>query len=317
MIVITGAAGFIGSQMVNHLNESGFTDLILVDDFKPIEKKVNWQDKQYLKTIDRKIFYKNIFYYSGIHAIIHLGARTDTTETNPEIFQELNLDYSKKLWEYSAQHQIPFLYASSAATYGDGTLGFSDQHNDTVKATPLNEYGISKNEFDKWALSQGSAPPHWYGFKFFNVFGPNEYHKGRMASVVFHAYKQIVETEKMKLFRSHREDFRDGEQKRDFIYVKDVVRVLGSFLKGKPTSGIYNLGTGKAKTFTDLVEAVFAALGKNPEIEFIDTPEDIRENYQYFTEAQMDKTNSVLAGYEFMSLESAIKDYILNHLNTL
>ena len=221
--------------------------------------------------------------------VFHIGARTDTTEFDVEIFNRLNLNYTKDIWKICAENEIPMVYASSAATYGDGSLGYDDNHDIVEKLKPLNVYGESKNNFDKWALKQEKTPPSWYGLKFFNVYGPNEYHKGRMASVIMHAVKQIKETGGMKLFRSHRPDYSDGGQLRDFVYVKDVVEVMLFLWEYEVESGLYNLGTGKARTFLDLAKATFKALGVEENISFIDTPEDIRDKYQYFTEANMTK----------------------------
>jgi ADP-L-glycero-D-manno-heptose 6-epimerase len=249
--------------------------------------------------------------------VFHIGARTDTTEFNMAVFEELNIGYSKAIWTTCTLHQIPLVYASSAATYGDGALGYSDMDPElSFSLQPLNPYGVSKNDFDKWALSQTDTPPAWYGLKFFNVFGPNEYHKGRMASVVFHAFNQIREHGGMKLFRSHRPDFSDGGQLRDFVYVKDVVEVMGFLManEGQSGSGLYNLGTGKARTFRDLAEGVFNALKVAPKIDFIDTPLDIRDKYQYFTEARMEKLYNRGYTKPFFSLEEAIDDYIQGYL---
>ena len=296
-IVVTGTAGFIGSVTVQYLNEQGFSQLLLVDDFGVEAKRNNWEQKQFLKVIERQAFLDQLptLDYT-IDAIIHLGARTDTTEFNYAIHDALNVQYSKALWLYATEKQIPFIYASSAATYGNGENGYDDNHEILDKLEPLNPYGISKNEFDKWAIAQTNQPPNWVGLKFFNVYGPNESHKGRMASVIFHAFNQIKETGLVKLFRSHHPDFKDGEQLRDFVYVKDVVKVIAWMLNemlsnswGKEKNGLYNLGTGKARSFYDLAANVFIAQGLAPNIEFIDMPMDIRDKYQYFTEAKIDK----------------------------
>jgi ADP-L-glycero-D-manno-heptose 6-epimerase len=317
MIVVTGAAGFIGSCLVSQLNRLGICDLVLVDDFSNLEKNKNLEGKKYHQKIDRSNFFSWLTQEKPeIHFVYHIGARTDTTEFNKEIFDELNVLYSQNIWTYCTTNFIPLVYASSAATYGLGEHGYEDDHLIIPKLTPLNPYGDSKNEFDKWALSQINQPPFWAGLKFFNVYGPNEYHKGRMASVIFHSFNQIREKGSVKLFRSHNPDFKDGEQLRDFIYVKDLVDVC-LFLKAKkPTSGIYNLGSGKARTFLDLVTNTFKSLDETIAIEFIDTPEDIRDKYQYFTEANMTKLR--MAGYtkEFTSLEDGIADYVSNYLST-
>ena len=252
--------------------------------------------------------------YQQVDFILHIGARTDTTETNWEIFQELNVNYSQRMWENCAYYQIPLIYASSAATYGLGEQGYVDNHAVVDKLKPLNLYGVSKNEFDKWALKQEEEPPFWAGLKFFNVYGPNEYHKNRMASVVYHAFNQIKESGSVRLFKSHNENYKDGEQLRDFIYVKDLLQLIFFLMKYRPDSGLYNVGTGQARSFYDLVSAVFAAMGKDKKIEFIDTPEDIRDKYQYFTEANMEKLRE--AGYTkaFTSLEEGVDDYVKNYL---
>ncbi|MFO7613750.1 MAG: ADP-glyceromanno-heptose 6-epimerase [Bacteroidales bacterium] len=314
-IVITGAAGFIGSCLAGKLNNKGFTDLILVDDFNRPEKVNNHRNKAFLEKVQRDHFFKWLKKNAGdIDLIFHLGARTDTTESDRSILDALNLNYSKKVWEWCARHGIPLIYASSAATYGKGELGYSDDHDMVPRLKPLNPYGESKNEFDKWALAQELYPPFWAGMKFFNVYGPNEYHKGRMASVVYHAFHQIRNSGELKLFRSHRPDFEDGGQKRDFIYIKDVVDVLFFLMKRGTTSGIYNLGTGHARAFTDLARAVFRAMDAPENIKFIDTPEDIRDKYQYFTEAKMNKLRSAGVDHSFYSLEEGVEEYVVEFL---
>ena len=315
MIIVTGAAGFIGSCLVRKLNNEGFTHLVLADDFSDELKNKNLEGKQFIEKVHRKELMswteKN---HQLVDFIFHIGARTDTTEFDTAIFDELNLNYSKNLWEKCVKFQIPFIYASSAATYGMGEFGFEDNHEIVEKLKPLNPYGQSKNEFDKWVLMQIECPPFWAGFKFFNVFGPNEYHKSRMASVVFHAFNQIKETGEMKLFKSHKIEYKDGEQLRDFIYVKDVCDVLLFMMKHKKDGGIYNLGTGKARTFNDLAGATFSALNKIRNISFIDTPEDIREKYQYFTQGDMQKLKSIGYKKPFSTLENGVKDYVKSYL---
>jgi ADP-L-glycero-D-manno-heptose 6-epimerase len=318
-VIVTGAAGFIGSCMVQYLNEQGYENLILVDDFGVEEKRRNWEGKRFEALIERY----NLFDWLEVHNplvdfIIHLGARTDTTEFDYAIHQELNVEYSQRVWKYCTDKQIPLIYASSAATYGGGELGYDD-NKELEHLHPLNPYGISKNEFDKWALQQNTCPPFWAGLKFFNVYGPIEYHKGRMASVIFHAFNQIKKDGVVKLFKSHKEGFEDGKQLRDFIYVKDVVKVIGWMMNEYNfnthlASGIYNLGTGTARTFEDLVKATFAGLDMEPTIQYVDMPEDIRDKYQYFTEANMRKLRD--AGYtnEFYSLEEGVDDYVRNYL---
>ncbi len=315
MIVVTGAAGFIGSCMIAFLNEKGYENIIAVDDFSRQDKNRNISGKMLHTQVDRENFFhwaKNNS--SNIDFIFHLGARTDTAEFNMEVFDKLNLNYSKNMWSFCAENDIPLVYASSAATYGMGEHGYTDSHEIVDQLQPLNPYGKSKNDFDKWMLQQEKTPPFWAGLKFFNVYGPNEYHKGRMASVVFHAFYQILETGGMKLFRSHHPEFKDGEQKRDFIYVKDVAEMMFWLMINRPESAIYNTGTGKARTFLHLVKAVFEALGKEPNISFKDTPEDIRDKYQYFTQADMSKLLN--AGYDrkISSLEEGVRDYVQNYL---
>jgi ADP-L-glycero-D-manno-heptose 6-epimerase len=322
IIVVTGAAGFISSVFVQYLNEQGLNQLLLVDDFGVEAKRKNWETKRCIKVIERQAFLAQLEADTfEIDLIVHLGARTDTTEFDYAIHEELNLEYSKSLWQYATAKQIPFIYASSAATYGSGEHGYDDSHTILDQLEPLNAYGISKNEFDKWATTQIEQPPLWTGLKFFNVYGPNEGHKARMASVIFHAFNQIKATGVVKLFKSHRPDYKDGEQLRDFIYVKDLVAVIHWMMHQMLSqewvaskNGLYNLGTGKARTFYDLAANTFIAQGLKPDIEFIDMPEDIRDKYQYFTEANMAKLRA--AGYDkpFSTLEEGVQDYVANYL---
>lgn len=331
-IIITGAAGFIGSYMVGYLNRKGYNNIIIVDKFSVPQKKSNYKDKRIADFVERDRFIEWIYHEPfKIDFVVHLGARTDTTEFDYSIHEKWNVEYSKSIWAYCTEKNVPLIYASSAATYGDGELGYKDDHDIVAQLKPLNPYGVSKNEFDKWAIEQKRQPPFWAGLKFFNVYGPNEYHKRRMASVIFHSYNQIKETGKVKLFRSHKPQYKDGEQLRDFIHVDDVAAIMYWMMEevsgqsgnnvtshvSRLTTGIYNVGTGKARTFKDLVTAIFSSLDMQPQIEFIDTPEDIREKYQYFTEADMSKLRA--AGYDkkFFTLEEGVagyvKDFLLAH----
>lgn len=316
-ILITGTAGFIASRLVNSLNQLGYHQLYLMDDFMVESKKANFENLICIDKIERNQVESFLKENQSLDAVIHLGARTDTTEMDYSIHEKLNLNFSKILWKYTSEHQIPFIYASSAATYGDGSLGYQDNHEIIQQLQPLNPYGISKNEFDKWAIYESekeNQPSRWYGLKFFNVYGMGESHKGRMASVIFHAYHQIKKTGTMKLFRSHRADFADGEQKRDFIDVADVLNVIVWLIKNPVTSGLYNLGTGKAETFLSLAEGVFESLNLKPQIQFVDTPEDIREKYQYFTEADMSKLRKAGYSFPFTDLKTGIKKYVQDGL---
>lgn len=315
VIVVTGAAGFIGSYLVGYLNSLGYTRLVLVDDFTVPAKQQNLAGKQYQELVDRELFFTWIEDNGNkVNSVFHLGARTDTTEMNYEVHKKWNLDYSKNVWAFCTEANIPLVYASSAATYGNGEHGYNDDHDIVTSLQPLNPYGVSKNEFDIWALQQTAQPPFWAGLKFFNVFGPNEYHKGRMASVIFHASNSIRDTGTVKLFRSHHPDYKDGEQIRDFIYVKDVVQICVWLMQHQPASGLYNTGTGKARTFNDLVRAIYKALDKPEQIVYVDTPLDIRDKYQYFTEANMKKL--IDAGYNtpFYSLEDGVAEYVKEYL---
>ena len=315
IILISGAAGFIPSCLAHRLFKEGH-DLVLVDNFHFPEKNKNLEGLS-CKRIERDDLFTWIEENEPvIDFVFHLGARTDTTETKKYIFDKLNVEYSQDIWRYCTLEDIPLIYASSAATYGLGEHGFVDDHEIVNSLKPLNAYGDSKNNFDKWALKEFMSPPAWYGFKFFNVFGPNEYHKGRMASVVFHFYNQLIKTGEVNLFKSHKNDYKNGEQTRDFIYVDDLINVMLHFHDNEReiNNGLYNIGTGSARTYNDLAKAIFKAVGKDPVINYIDTPEDIREKYQYFTEADMTKVKST--GYEkvFMSLEETVAHYVNEYL---
>lgn len=324
-IVLTGAAGFIGSCMLQYLNEQGLENIILVDKFTALKKEKNWKHKKYKYLVDRELLLdwlneknKNII----IDLFIHLGARADATEFDYNIHKELNEEYSQDVWNYCTANDIPLIYASSAVTYGNGDLGYSDDDKLLNDLQPLNPYGISKNEFDKWAIRQLNAPPSWAGLKFFTVYGPNEYHKEKLASVIFQAYRQIEEYGCIKLYKSRKQEFTDGGQLRDFIYVKDIIKVIywmASSMLGKKwlqsNNGIYNVGTGKARTFNDLAAVTCAALNKSCNITYIDLPAELINTYQYSTEASIVKLQH--AGYEnpFTTLEDGVYDYVRNYLS--
>jgi ADP-L-glycero-D-manno-heptose 6-epimerase len=316
MIIVTGAAGFIGSCLIGRLNQDNFNAIIAVDKFDNEVKNKNLRDKKIIQQVDRDVFFDWLdLNHEEVEFIFHIGARTDTTEFNKEIFDKLNVSYSQKVWKACYNYQIPLVYASSAATYGLGEFGYNDDESIIPQLKPLNPYGDSKNNFDIWALQQEKKPFFWAGLKFFNVYGPNEYHKARMASVIFHAFNQIKATGKMKLFRSHHPDFKDGEQMRDFIYVKDLVEVCVFLMHHRKNSGIYNLGSGKARTFLDLARNTFKAMNIKEDIAFVDTPADIRDKYQYFTEANMQKLRSIGYTKPFHTLEEGIEDYVKGYLS--
>lgn len=315
MIVVTGAAGFIGSCVAAGLLDAGFGELILVDDFSRPDKTPNYAQKRFTQLVHRDELIPFLLANDKrVQFVIHLGARTDTAEQDTALFDRLNVHFSQAVWRTCTELQIPLIYASSAATYGRGEHGFADDHAGVGQLAPQNPYGLSKHTFDRWVLVQEQGPFFWAGLKFFNVYGPNEYHKGRMASVIFHAYHQIRQSGGLKLFRSHRPDYADGGQLRDFVYVKDVVGVILYLMTQRPASAIYNLGTGQARTFADLGEAVFSAMGVPPAIQYIDIPLDIREAYQYYTQAEMGKLRA--AGYTapFHSLEAGVTDYVQHYL---
>lgn len=320
MIIVTGAAGFIGSALLGHLQHLGYGELVAVDDFSHAEKAPNLEGKSLLHRIERSEFLAWLPTQAHkVQFIFHIGARTKTNEFDEQVLQSLNVDYSKSIWAVCVEHSIPLIYASSAATYGDGAAGFSDDPGLLTHLKPLNPYGSSKHRFDLWVMEQqaaGTVPPFWAGFKFFNVFGPNEYHKGRMASVVFHAFNQWRDTGSVTLFKSHHSDYADGAQERDFIYVKDVLSVLTHFFVNRKNSGLYNLGTGECRTFLDLVRAVFGALDAPEKLSYIDMPLDIRDRYQYHTQANMQRLQE--AGYRvpFTPLEVAVADYVQGYLQS-
>lgn len=315
MIIVTGAAGFIGSCLVKKLNQENFNAIVAVDDFSNPSKEPNLQGARIQTKVNRDQFFEWLDqHYETVEFLFHIGARTDTTEFDRTIFDRLNFSYTQKVWNKCVEYQIPLVYASTAATYGLGELGYEDDETLIPKLKPLNPYGQSKQDFDVWALRQQRRPFFWAGLKFFNVYGPNEYHKGRMASVILHAFQQIKNTGQVKLFRSHHPDFRDGEQKRDFVYVSDLIDVCYFLMHHRKNSGIYNLGSGQARTFLDLADAVFNSMDLARKVEFIDTPIDIRDKYQYFTEAAMGKLKSIGYSQPFTSLEEGVDDYVRNYL---
>lgn len=315
MIVVTGAAGFIGSYIVGKLNREGFKDIVLVDKYDDPLKCQNYQTKTYSEMVDRDDFFDWLSVNEKfVQIIIHMGARTDTVGQEPEIYQKLNLDYSQKIWKACIQYGLPLIYASSASTYGGGNNGFNDDESLIPTLQPLNLYAQSKHDFDCWALAQKEQPYFWAGLKFFNVFGPNEYHKERMASVIFQAFNTINEKGRMELFRSHHPVIQDGEQARDFIYVEDVAKVILFFMNNRKNSGIYNVGTGEARTYLSLTKAVFKSMNKTENIGFVDTPADLRGKYQYYTCANIQKLRGVGYSESFYSLEEGIEDYVANFL---
>lgn len=315
MIIVTGGAGFIGSAFVWKLNSEGIDDIIIVDKLGASEKWRNLVNRHFLDYIHKDKFLKILCEnrLTNISAIIHMGACSSTTERDADYLMENNYGYSKALAEWACKNNVRFIYASSAATYGDGSRTFSDDDATTATLQPLNMYGYSKHLFDLWAL-RNRLSGKITGIKFFNVFGPNEYHKGDMVSVVFKAFHQIVETGRVKLFKSYRNEYRDGEQMRDFVYVLDCVNIMWWFLQHPEATGIFNLGSGTARTWNDLAKAVFSALGRKTLIEYIEMPESIRDRYQYFSEARMEKLASAGCSLKFRSLEDAVHDYVVNYL---
>lgn len=313
-IIVTGGAGFIGSCIIRELNDAGIEDITVVDNIAETDKWRNLVNKTYVQYINKENFLAQLPSFSGkVSHVIHMGACSATTERDFDYLYRNNLEFTQALWNFCAEEQISFLYASSAATYGDGSQGFSDEV-DIRKLAPLNGYGYSKQLFDLWAEKQEKKPAQHVGFKFFNVYGPNEYFKGSMASVILHGYRSIQQEGVIRLFKSYKEGYEDGGQTRDFVYVKDICSVIRYMMEHSEVSGLFNLGTGHARTFRALGEAVFSALGIPANIEYIEMPETLRPKYQYFTEASMDKLRK--AGYTkpFYSLEEGAKDYVQNYL---
>jgi ADP-L-glycero-D-manno-heptose 6-epimerase len=322
MILVTGAAGFIGSVIVKELNDAGHEHVLLCDHFGSGEKWRNLRNLKYDSFVQVEDLFDHPIWKkpagAGLKAIYHMGACSDTTQLDMDYLYKNNTEFTNKLLTLAAQKNIPIVYASSAATYGAGEQGYSDDHNGVASLKPLNKYGYSKQLSDEWILKQKKKPKVWFGVKFFNVFGPNEYHKGKMSSVVYQSFNQIRDVGEVKLFKSHRPDYNDGEQLRDFVYVKDVVRAMIDLIaagKKKPAlSGIYNLGTGEARSFHDLVKATYHAMDLEPRIKFIDMPGELRNQYQYYTQAEMTKLKKALPKFKFMKLEDAVSDYVKNHL---
>jgi len=321
MILVTGATGFIGSVIVKELNDKGFEEILICDYFESRDKWKNLRGLKFHSFIQVQDLFEHPIWKgkTTIKAIYHMGACSDTTEMNMDFLYKNNTEFTNKLLSLAATKNIPIVYASSAATYGAGERGYSDDHEGIAELKPLNKYGYSKQLSDEWILRQKKKPKVWFGVKFFNVFGPNEYHKGKMSSVVYQAFNQIHDVGEVKLFKSHRPDYGDGEQLRDFVYVKDVVRAMLELIeagKKRPgISGIYNLGTGEARSFHDLAKATFDSLDLKPKINFIDMPVELRNQYQYFTQADMKKFKKALPKFKFMKLEDAIEDYVRNHLS--
>lgn len=313
-IVVTGGAGFIGSCIVAKLNEMGMEDIYIVDNVNTSEKWMNLRNKKYIRYYHKDEFLEQLPKLEGITAIIHMGACSATTELDFDYLYKNNYLYTIELWKYCTEKQISFLYASSAATYGGGELGFDDKM-DIKDLMPLNRYGYSKQIFDLWAEKQTDRPKQAIGMKFFNVYGPNEYAKGRMASVIFHGYRQVLESHCIKLFKSYKEGYEDGGQLRDFVYVKDICDVIAYFLENPQINGLFNLGTGHAESFRTLGESVFMALGLEPNIEYIEMPVDLREKYQYFTQADMKKLYDTGYQKKFMDLRTGAIDYVQNYLH--
>lgn len=331
MVIVTGATGFIGSAMVWQLNGRGFRDIVAVDTISPQERPGPLAQRQYTRFLSKNelwAFLETQEAQENTEGVIHMGACSNTTELNVAFLTENNFEYTKRLWQWCTQHTVPLIYASSGAVYGDGAEGFDDSSPSKI-FKPLNPYGESKAAFDRWVEEQLAAktktPPHWYGLRFFNVYGPNEYLKGDMSSVVFKAFHQIRETGRLKLFRSHRPDYKDGEQMRDFVYVKDITRWMDELLQrstmGAPQSsqppvksGIYNMGFGRARPWNDLAKATFAGLNKPMQIDFIDIPEAMRPRYQYFTEADISRLRAQELSAPQWPLETGVADYVGNHL---
>jgi ADP-L-glycero-D-manno-heptose-6-epimerase len=313
-IIVTGGAGFIGSCIVRTLNDMGIADIIIVDNINTTEKWLNIRNKTFSDYIHKGELTQKLDSFEGITHVIHMGACSSTVERDFDYLYKNNYEYSKTLWKYCADKKISFIYASSAATYGDGEEGFDDK-TDIRRLNPLNRYGYSKQLFDLWVEMQYTFPAQYAGLKFFNVYGPNEYAKGSMASMVFHGFNQIRETGKIKLYKSYLDSYADGDQCRDFIYVKDLCKVVKFLIENPHINGLYNLGTGRAESFNTLAIDIFYSLDLSPKIEYIDMPDILKSKYQYYTKAEVSKLKK--AGYEkeFYSLNAGIRDYVQNYLS--
>jgi ADP-L-glycero-D-manno-heptose 6-epimerase len=322
MIILTGGGGMIGSMIAWHLNtQMNFDDFVIVDDLINEQQENNFNKRKFIEYIAKEDLEKYLNDKKNVSAVIHMGAISATTESNFNRLLQSNIRFSQALWHWCAENKVPFIYASSAATYGDGSVGYDDNESELDKLSPLNAYGYSKHFFDRWVqleLSKNQpTPPQWCGLKFFNVYGPNEYHKGRMASVVFHSFNQFKETNQIKLFKSEHPSYADGMQVRDFIYVKDAVKIIIFFLNNNNFSGLYNAGTGNAETFKALAEAVLInTKGQPNDIKYIEMPNDLKGKYQYYTQATMNKINSIGFNDNFMNLKEGVTDYLENYLLT-
>ena len=322
MIILTGGGGMIGSMIAWHLNtQMSFDDFVIVDDLINEQQENNFKKRKFIEYIAKDDLEKYLNDKKNVSAVIHMGAISATTESNFNRLLQSNIRFSQALWHWCAENKVPFIYASSAATYGDGSVGYDDNVSELDKLSPLNAYGYSKHFFDRWVqleLSKNQpTPPQWCGLKFFNVYGPNEYHKGRMASVVFHSFNQFKETNQIKLFKSEHASYADGMQVRDFIYVKDAVKIIIFFLNNNNFSGLYNAGTGNAETFKALAEAVLInTKGQPDDIKYIEMPNDLKGKYQYYTQATMNKINSIGFNDNFMNLKEGLTDYLENYLLT-
>ena len=322
MIILTGGGGMIGSMIAWYLNtQMNFDDFVIVDDLINEQQENNFNKRKFIEYIAKDDLEKYLSDKKNVSAVIHMGAISATTESNFNRLLQSNIRFSQALWHWCAENKVPFIYASSAATYGDGSVGYDDNESELDKLSPLNAYGYSKHFFDRWVqleLSKNQpTPPQWCGLKFFNVYGPNEYHKGRMASVVFHSFNQFKETNQIKLFKSEHPSYADGMQVRDFIYVKDAVKIIIFFLNNNNFSGLYNAGTGNAETFKALAEAVLInTKGQPNDIKYIEMPNDLKGKYQYYTQATMNKINSIGFNDNFMNLKDGVTDYLENYLLT-